>query len=168
MLQQHHRSGKSRRRVFPCSSMCSILLLLLFISGALSQSLGPVLEARQRQHVLDVIKQALEKEDPVVRQALIASIGFSHIPYQDPGLSGKSRVIIVIGTILLLMNLFCLYVMFLWIVYVFQKRGIRERYHRWSAARDLRLEQEEFLFRQRSDKKLGFKQEIEEKFNKAE
>ncbi|KAK7193053.1 hypothetical protein DPSP01_007603 [Paraphaeosphaeria sporulosa] len=148
--------------------MCSILLLLFLISGVLSQSLSPVLEEPQRKHVLKIIEQALQAEDPVVRQALIASIGFSHVPYQDPGLNGKTHVTIVIGTMLLLINLFCLYVIFLWIVYVFQKRGIRERYQRWLAARDLRLEQEEFLFRQGPEKKFELEQETEEKFNKVE
>ncbi|OAG02521.1 uncharacterized protein CC84DRAFT_1261262 [Paraphaeosphaeria sporulosa] len=139
------------RRVFYWSSMCSILLLLFLISGVLSQSLSPVLEEPQRKHVLKIIEQALQAEDPV-----------------DPGLNGKTRVTIVIGTMLLLINLFCLYVIFLWIVYVFQKRGIRERYQRWLAARDLRLEQEEFLFRQGPEKKFELEQETEEKFNKVE
>lgn len=123
------------------------MLLLFFLPGALSQTQVPFLREPQRKYVLDVIARALEEEDPVVRQALIASIGFPHIPYQKRGLSGYGHVVIVTGAMLLLINLFCLYVIFLWTSYVFQKRGIRERYLRWSAARDLRLEHEEFLFK---------------------
>ncbi|KAF2444110.1 hypothetical protein P171DRAFT_432192, partial [Karstenula rhodostoma CBS 690.94] len=144
--------------------MRSVTLLLFFLSGTLSKAQVPFLPDPQRKYVLDVIARALEEEDPVVRQALVATIGFPYIPYQTKGLSGNGRVIIFIGIMMLLINLFCLYVICLWSSYIFQKRGIRNRYQRRSTARNLRLEQEDFLFKQQE---FLLRQEAERKFNKA-
>lgn len=149
--------------------MRSVSLFLLSFLVALSQMTQvPILSAAKRKHVLDVIARALEEEDPAVRQALVTSIGFPHMPYQHGGMARHGHIIFFTGTVLLLINLFSLYVIFLWLVYVFQKRGIRQRYQRWSEARDLRLEQEEFLFRQGPDKKNRLKEDTEEKFDKDE
>jgi hypothetical protein len=132
--------------------MSPVILLVLLLSGALSKAQVPFLAEPTRKYVLDVVARALEEEDPVVRQALIASIGFPHSPNQGRGLRGHGRVIIFTGVMLLLINFFCLYVILLWIQYVFQKRGIRQRYTRWTAARDQHKELEEYAFKQMDEK----------------
>ncbi|KAJ4348239.1 uncharacterized protein N0V89_009611 [Didymosphaeria variabile] len=126
--------------------MRSPIPLAFFLVGALSQA--PLLSDPTRKYVLDVVERALKEEDPVVRQALVASIGFPYIPTQNRGWKGYGRVIIFTSIMLLIVNLFCLYVLLLWIKYVFQKRGIYQRYLRWSAARDRRKQQEDILFEQ--------------------
>lgn len=133
--------------------MQNALLLVFFIFGTLSKAQVPFLPETTRKYVLDVIERALTEEDPVVRQALIASIGFPHIPNQRPNV-GYGRVFIFTTIMLLFINFFCLYVILLWVRYVFQKRGIQQRYQRWAAARDTRVEQEEYLFKV-ADKKYS-------------
>lgn len=150
------------------TSMRFVSLFLLFYLVAFSQTEAPILSEAKQKHVLDSFARSLKKEDPAVRQALIAAIGFPHMPYRRyDGMYRHRRIILFSAILLSLVNLFCLYVICLWLGYVFQKRGIRERYQRWTAARDLRLEQEEFLFRQGPDKK-NRPEETEENFDKVE
>jgi len=127
--------------------MRSLILLVFLLFSVPSMAQDAYLSEPTRKYILDVIGRALKEEDPVVRQALIASIGFPHMPNQG-GRHVSYAELVVYGLLWLLLGLTCLYALFHYNKYVFQKRGIEQRYKHWTAARDMREEQEEYLFKQ--------------------